>query len=246
MKACCKLVLKIYLFFFNIFLWLVAVGILGGVGYYFFTADQYKDLTTDNTIIVYTIVPLVLIVLVALMLLVLSVLGLISACFDVKILIAIYGFLLAIVVTVQVVGGVLVVIFRDPVLNSLTTGFEENIATYNESEGFRLAVDNIQRGLQCCGLNSSSDWDGIMSPPQSCCLTEDPCDTDDASEIFPTGCAARLTELIQQSTAISISVAVLLALIQYSGVFIAFILACCCRKDDSEDLIDAKRNLPNY
>ena len=241
------MILKIYLFFFNIFLWLVAVGILGGVGYYFFTADQYRDLTTSNTVVIYTIVPLVLIVLVALMLLLLSVLGLIGACFDVKILIVIYGILLAIVVTLQVIGGVLVVVFRDPVLDELNRGFINNIATYNQSAGFRLAVDQIQTGLQCCGFSNYSNWraDGNMAPPQSCCITAG-CDTDVPSELYQEGCIGKLTLLIQQSTAISISVAVLLALIQYSGVFVAFILACCCRKEDSDDFIDAKRNLPKY
>ena len=239
-----KYILKMYLFFFNIFLWLVAIGILGGVGYYFSTSNEYKDLATDNSVVIYTVIPLVVLVLVALMLLLLSVLGLIGSCCDVKVLIGLYGVLLAIVVSAQVVGGVLVVVFRGPVLAELEKGLAHNIAAYKNDTTVREVLDTIQTGLQCCGAQGVDDYAGSVIP-DSCCKNTG-CVTSNTDNLNNVGCVAKLEGLITQSSAVSISIAILLALIMYSGVAVAFILTCCCPKKDSEDLIEAKRMLPKY
>ena len=239
-------ILKAYLFFFNIFLWLVAVAVLAGVAYYFYAADQYKDVAENRNILVYTVVPLIVLVLVAIMIFIVSVLGFISACFDVKALIFIYGVLLAIVIGLQVAGGVLVVIFRGPVLTELGTGFTENIPSYNASIAFETAVDTIQEQLMCCGVNSYTDWtDASTTIPSSCCKTIG-CDVLIPDDIYEVGCLSKLTTIIEQSANIAISVAVILALIQLSGVVVAFVLVCCCWKGADEDVLDMKRKLPKY
>ena len=242
----CTFILKLYLFIFNILLWVVSIALLAGVAYYFYAADQYKGVAGDRNIVIYTIVPLVLIVLIALMLLFISVLGLISACFDVKAIIFVYGILLAVVVGVQIAGGVLIVLFRGIVVDQISEGFLENIPTYNEDEGFKTAVDTIQRTLMCCGVNESTNWgDQGINIPQSCCITE-PCDTMIPNLIYTEGCISKISNVIFQSAAISISVAVLLALLQLSGVVVAFILVCCCKKQEGEHLIEMKSRLPKY
>ena len=241
------LILKTYLFFFNIFLWVVAVAILAGVAYYFYSADQYRGVAENRNILVYTVVPLILLVIVAIMIFIVSVLGLISACFNVKVLIFIYGVLLAVVVGMQVAGGVLVIIFKGPVLMELGTGFKENIPTYNASVAFETAVDTIQEQLMCCGVDSYKDWGNAgVDIPTSCCIATTGCDVSMTDEIYEDGCLSKLTTLIEQSAAISISVAVILALIQFSGVVVAFILVCCCWKEQDEGLMDMKRQLPKY
>ena len=239
-------ILKTYLFFFNIFLWLVAVAVLAGVAYYFYVADQYKDVAENRNILVYTVVPLIVLVLVAIMIFIVSVLGLISACFNVKALIFIYGILLAVVVGLQVAGGVLVIFFKGPVLTELGAGFIENLPTYNASDAFKKAVDTIQEQLQCCGVNSYEDWeDASTAIPESCCRSTG-CDVTVTTEIYEDGCLTKLSGILEQSAAISISVAIILALIQFSGVVVAFILVCCCWKEQDERVMDMKRQLPKY
>ena len=239
----CAFFLKIYLFIFNILLWVISIALLAGVGYYFYAADQYKGVTGDRSIIIYIIVPLVLTILIALMLLFISVLGLISAFFDVKVIIFIYGTLLAFVVGLQIAGGILVVFFRSSVVEQISAGFYENLPTYNDDPVFMKAVDTIQSRLMCCGVNDTDNWvqQGIITPG-SCCTTE-PCL---ATNIFPVPCITKISDLVFQSAAISISVAIILALIQVSGVVVAFILVCCCRKEDGERFIEMKSRLPKY
>ena len=242
----CTFILKLYLFIFNILLWVISIGLLAGVGYYFYAADQYKDVTENTSVLIYTIIPLILIVLIALMLLFISVLGLISACFDVKVIILIYGVLLAVVVGMQIAGAVLIVIFRGIVVEQISAGFYENLPTYANGDAFQKAVDTIQMTLMCCGVNDTNNFEeqGITTP-QSCCI-DTGCTTSDSTQIYPDPCIDKISEIIFQSAAISISVAVVLALIQLSGVVVAFVLVCCCRKEDSDNLIDMKSRLPKY
>ncbi|KAI6655048.1 Tetraspanin-6 [Oopsacas minuta] len=192
-------ILKTYLFFFNIFLWIVAVALLAGVAYYFYAADQYKGVAENRNILAYTVVPLVVLVLAAIMLFVVSVLGLIAICFNVRVLIILYGILLACVIAAQLAGGVFILFVQRIVLNELVFGFEENLPTYNASIAFTTAVDTIQRQQMCCGVNSYADWENI-GIPESCCISAG-C-TPNESNIYTDGCLTKLSTIILLSAGI--------------------------------------------
>ena len=221
-----QLLLKTYLYFFNLFLCLVAVAVLSGVGYFFYSADQYKGVTDDNSILVYTVIPLVILILVAMMLLVLSLIGFIACFYKLKSLTIIYAILLACVIAAQLVGGTLVFVFKEDVVNELSNGFLNNMPAYGSNKAYTSAIDAIQTELMCCGVNSYTDWlKSVKIPPQSCCKTPG-CITIIPAEIYTEGCADRLRDVLTQSAAVSISVAVIFALIQITGVIAAFILGC--------------------
>ncbi|KAI6655049.1 Tetraspanin-3-like [Oopsacas minuta] len=243
----CKIVSKTCLFFFNIFLWIVAVAVLAGVAYYFYTADLYKGVAGNKDIFTYNVAPLVILVLVAIMLFVVSVLGLIASCFNVRVLIILYGILLACVVAAQVAGGMLVIGFQGPVRTELATGFRENLPIYNVSIVFSTAVDTIQSQLGCCGVDSYTDWENIGIPASCCINTITDCTPPNKYNIYTKGCGTKLNAIIKQSATISFFVAIVLALIQASGVVVAFILGCCCcRKEQDESMMEMRRNLPKY
>ena len=236
-------ILKLYLFIFNILLWVGSVALLAGVAYYFYRADQYNGVADDRNVLVYIIIPLVLIFL---MIFFIYVLGIIPPCFNVKPIILVYGILLVVVVGLQVAGGVLIVLFRDIVVEQATIGFKENIPSYIDDAVFKEALDAFQSTQMCCGDDGPSDWlDQGITIPQSCCITE-PCDTNVTAEVYTEGCVSKLREIYFQPSIIFVSVAILLALIQTSGVVVAFILVCCCRKEEGERLIEMKSKLPKY
>ena len=221
-----KVILKVYLYIFNTFLCLVGLAILAGVGYYFYSAAKYNGVTDDNSILVYTVIPLVILISVAVSLFILSLLGFIACFSNLKSLTMIYAFLLAGVIAVQVVGGILVVVFKDDVLNELSNGFRTNMPTYGSNEAYTSAVDAIQTELKCCGVNSYTDWlKSLEFVPQSCCKSPN-CITILPVEIYTEGCVDRLRDILTKSAAVSISVAVVFALIQITGVIAAFILGC--------------------
>ncbi|KAI6655050.1 Tetraspanin-3-like [Oopsacas minuta] len=239
-----SVLLKAYLIFFNIFLCIVSIALLAGIAYYFYAADQYKGVADDRDVLVYTVVPLVILIVVAIMLFLLSILGIISACLDVKPLLLLYGVLLACVVLAQVIGGGLVIGFKDTVLKELSNGFIENIPTYSSSDAFRESVDYIQTQLQCCGVNSYTDWvkNGVLVIPQSCCKSNSGC-VPVLPFIYTEGCIDKISGVLTKSAAITISVAIVLALIQLSGVVVAFII-CGNKKRQYGSVIQYVRIAP--
>ena len=200
--ACFKVILKIYLCFFNIFLCFVAVAILAGVGYYFYSAEQFKGLTDNDDILVYTVVPLVVLILVAVTLFILCLLGFIACFYNLKSLAILYAILLAGVIVVQLIGGTLVFSFKEDVLNELSKGFLENMPSYGTNQAYTSAIDAIQSELQCCGVNFYTDWlETLISPPQSCCKNPD-CLTIIPGSIYTEGCVDKLRDVLTNSAAV--------------------------------------------
>ena len=198
----------------------MAAGLLYGIATYFISINDLSSLTEGSNLL-YTLLPLIVVIIVALVLVVLGVLGIIGAVIDNKAMLSIFACALVFVMVAQVAAGVLVVVFRGVVIEHLSTGLEFNIReNYNSSNSVRDAVDFLQSTFMCCGVVNDTIWDGDI--PDSCCPEKDCSDT----EPFTTGCLSLIESSIIESSAIAISIAVLLALVETLGVVFACIVMC--------------------
>jgi hypothetical protein len=89
----------------------------------------------------------------------------------------------------------------------------------NPSTG--AAIDQIQRGLQCCGTTGPMSW-GVNNIPQSCCNDAASCTLLNA---HPTGCSTMLSDIVSGSGLLIAWFAIIFAGIELVGVIFA-----CCRK----------------
>ena len=216
----CLIVMRIFLICFCVFLWAIAAGLLYGIGIYFISVNDLNSLTEGSNLL-YTLLPLILIIIVALLLVVLGILGIIGAAIDNKAMLAVFSCALVFVMVAQVAAGVLTVMFRGVVIEHLRTGLEFNIReNYNSSSSVQETVDFLQSTLKCCGVVNDTIWEGDI--PNSCCENNDCVN----NEPFMTGCLSIIESSIIQSSAIAISIAILLALVETLGIVFACIIMC--------------------
>jgi len=115
--------------------------------------------------------------------------------------------------------------------NAAKDGFGQLFADRN-SQSTAAAIDQIQRGLQCCGTTGPASW-GVGSIPQSCCA-EASCNLLNS---HPTGCSTMLADFINRSGLLIAWFAIIFAGIELVGVIFA-----CCRKYCILFVIDLKVN----
>ncbi|XP_022081716.1 tetraspanin-33-like isoform X2 [Acanthaster planci] len=89
---------------------------------------------------------------------------------------------LAVLIILQFVGGILVLLLQETVVDSALRFFEKAVVRYRDDPDLQDAVDYIQAEFRCCGAASYADWQmnvyfNCSSPgreacgvPFSCCI----------------------------------------------------------------------------
>lgn len=82
---------------------------------------------------------------------------------EVKFLLIVYAFLVLLVIIIEVVAIILAVVYYDTVVSEGTEIFTKAIQTnyegqWNTSNSVSLAIDGVQIGLMCCGINNYTDF----------------------------------------------------------------------------------------
>ncbi|KAM9319297.1 leukocyte surface antigen CD53 [Gastrophryne carolinensis] len=178
MSKCIKL-LKYMLFGFNLLFWAVGCSIIA-IGIYFVMYNLYgtlfpdiPSLTTGNVLILF-----------GCFIMVFGFLGCMGAIKENKCLLLTFFILLLLILLAEVVLAIVLYVFEkeiEPyVKKQLTTSFEKHKHDNSNS----TIWDNIQSGMQCCGINGSNDWDGLI--PESCCPETKKCTQENA---FKRGCS---------------------------------------------------------
>lgn len=97
---------------------------------------------------------------------------------------------------------------------------------YKDSQDNQDFVDFIQKELECCGVDSSSDFSTVLNIaiPGSCC-GKDPENTCTPLNAYKTGCVESLKDLFKSACAILGGVALGIAAIELVGIIFALCLA---------------------
>ncbi|XP_010719796.1 tetraspanin-10 [Meleagris gallopavo] len=152
-------------------------------------------------------------------------------------------------VGLEVLGGLLLLVARQRLRDALQDALLLCLLRYQEEPDLRFLVDEVQRSLRCCGLNSYRDWESNLyfncsapgvqacSVPASCCLdpqqngsiTNDQCafgvlhlgDMAAAGVVHLGGCVVQLGAWLRaQAGGITTGVAVLV-LLEATGLLLA-------------------------
>lgn len=161
-----------------------------------------------------------------------------------------FAVLLAIVFIIELAIGIAAAVYQSELSNALQKSLEHTIKRSNPED--KVAWNNIQRTLKCCGVTTQSDWSDLnpnrtllVRPtlPASCCRTEyiDP-NTKDCQNAIPLykdrfytqGCLSVLKEEIKMNTMILIGFGIGISIIQLLGIVLAVWLAQRIRKDNAK------------
>ncbi|KAG4071854.1 hypothetical protein HA402_006015 [Bradysia odoriphaga] len=181
-----------------------------------------------------------LLVAVGFVMLVVAAFGIIGAFKESTMLTNIYACLLSLVFVLEISAAIAGFVLQGQVREMLVRTMNESITAYTKYETAAVAVDFMQRSLQCCGVDGPGDWYGILPEtdsesgsvlvPESCCGDFEGLKCD---EYFMSGCLDRMHFIIGQSAMMIATGATTVAFVQILGVMCAFMLAKTIRRTKS-------------
>jgi len=111
--------------------------------------------------------------------------------------------------------------------------------TLDASNSLNDEVDNLQRNLECCGVDEPTYWRdrGFDQIPRSCCINPDPnarCDSYSPADqqVFQAGCVERLKELLRTIGIALGAIAIAVGVVEIIGVVFALCLASSIKNKD--------------
>lgn len=169
---------KVVLCLITIIYWL-ASGCLGYIGInMLLTFEKYGDLISY----IYSIIPAFIILGMALVIFLIGIIGICGLFSENKCLLATFFFLLSTLLSLEISGIVLMVMYKDNVNRYVRSLFNELLDSYGQREMSSLSqnFDFIQNKLECCGQYNYTDWKDtwwyensqtrVGNVPQSCCV----------------------------------------------------------------------------
>lgn len=161
--------------------------------------------------------------------------GCCGVCTESPCLLYTYGTLLALILLLEIGAVITAILLKDDAERVVTDGFRNQIQNYNVDNATTKAWDEIQTGLQCCGIDNFEDWKAVSSVPNgnvpdSCCVQEiNGCGVgvigspESQSRINTEGCLVKVREFLADNLAIVGGVAGGVVVLQLLGI----IVVCC-------------------
>lgn len=150
---------------------------------------------------------------------------------------------LAIIFIIELAVGIAAIAFKSDLEMVLQNTLETSIKKSDQADV--VAWDNVQRKLQCCGVNGPADWvdqSKNRTLRASCCRTEYiDAETNDCRLAYPLfkdkyfqdGCVMKLKDKVDGNARSLIGVGIGIAFVQLLGIFLACWLASAIRKESS-------------
>ncbi|XP_077150890.1 tetraspanin-7 [Ranitomeya variabilis] len=224
--TCLKTLLIIYSFVFWITgVILLAVGVWGKL-----TLGTYISLIAENS----TNAPYVLIG-TGTTIIVFGLFGCFATCRGSPWMLKLYAMFLSLVFLAELIAGISGFVFRHEIKDTFLRTYTEAIQNYNGKDERSRAVDDVQKSLSCCGIQSYTNWtisiyfheNGI---PPSCCSNMSDCNPADMrnmtiapTKVYQRGCYELVTDFMETNMGIIAGVAFGIAFSQLIGM----LLACC-------------------
>lgn len=152
---------------------------------------------------------------------------------------------MAVIFIIELAVGIAAIAFRSDVGDALQNTLESSIRKSDHND--LVAWDNVQRKLQCCGVNGPADWVDLSKNRtlrSSCCRPEHiDIETNDCKLAYPLfkdkyfqeGCVTKLKAKIERNAEPLIGVGIGIAFIQLLGIILACWLASAIRKEQATE-----------
>ena len=189
----------------------------------------------------FTGVPILLVVL-GVFLMILSAVGIVGSIFNKtkwgRVLLIIYAITLAILVLMEIIGGVVAAVRKDDVAALFETSARATFDGYTTNPNNKLVWDNFQIALDCCGIHNFTDFTNKPNGtvPESCCNTivviaPDTCvgknytSPPNKQKLWNVGCVDAAKNTLANYLAAVAAVAIIFAIIQIIIVIVTIFVA---------------------
>ncbi|KAJ8265555.1 hypothetical protein COCON_G00146540 [Conger conger] len=219
---------KFLLFFFNFLFWLcgitlIVVGVLVQVALH--NTAVMKNASSS-------VAPLVVIG-VGVVIFFVSFFGCCGAWKESYCMVTTFAILVSIIIIIEIAAAIGGYIFWGKLSGIVNDELKDMISKYkNGTRDFRKSIDNLQKCLNCCGMNSTADWKYLRkdktSVPDSCCknITQG-CGNGNMHNdvvVYQKGCRIALEAFLRKNVLWVVIAALVIAFLQIMGVVFACLL----------------------
>ncbi|XP_011404719.1 PREDICTED: tetraspanin-4-like [Amphimedon queenslandica] len=251
----CANIFRVLFVIFNILF--IILGIIGfsiGVWQVVAADGSYDFITGSDTVSGAAISIVVNIFVIAI-----GAVGVLGALFKWRPLLLIYAIVWTILILLGIIGAIISFYYSDNVSaaaeESYRDGWTRAINDYNMTEGATDSVDAFQKTFECCGIDNSSNWvdlrpdyfrnNSFRLPPSCQCSTGENCQSfniqfqgvDYPQTAYNRGCYQVTVDFFQAYSFISGVVAIIFAIIETFGVFVAIGLICCITSARKKEIV---------
>lgn len=222
---------KYLLFAFNLLFFLVGLILIIAGAVVRSSLSEYLDIVGDE----FNGVAVVLII-IGVVIFVIGFFGCCGAWKQNYCMIMTFAALLVIIFIVEIAAGIAGFALQGKVEEVVKKGLQNSLDKYDNSTALEKTWDDLQTGLECCGVNGYADWDGKLGKaalyPKSCCADQSKVGCGVSPQLaYQEGCMPRLDEAIRTNLQWIGVVAIIVALLQIVGIVFACCLGRAVRKE---------------
>ncbi|XP_043111932.1 tetraspanin-15 isoform X1 [Puntigrus tetrazona] len=190
---CSYLFLKFSLIVYATIFWLIG-GFILAIGIYAeVERQQYK--TLEGVFLA----PAIILIVLGVIMFIVSFIGVLASLRDNLCLLKVFLYMLALCLILELVSGILALIFRRQTEDLLNKNIRKGMVNYYDDLDFKNIMDFVQKNFKCCGGNDFMDWQVNMyhncsapgplacAVPYTCCLSK-------PSEVVNTLCGHKALE----------------------------------------------------
>ncbi|XP_022601721.1 tetraspanin-15 [Seriola dumerili] len=172
--------LKFLLFSYAISWWLIG-GFILAIGIYA-EVERQRYKTLEGVFLA----PAIILILLGIIMFIVSFIGVLASLRDNLTLLKVFMYTLAACLFLELLGGILALVFRNQTLELLNKNIRRGIVNYYDDLDFKNIMDFVQRKFKCCGGQEYKDWAVNMyhncsapgplacGVPYTCCVTTKP------------------------------------------------------------------------
>ncbi|XP_050815638.1 tetraspanin-15 [Gopherus flavomarginatus] len=171
------LCLKFTLITYSTLFWLIGALVLAVGIYAEIERQKYKTLESAF------LAPAIILILLGIVMFLVSFVGVLASLRDNIYLLQAFMYILGICLLIELIGGVVALIFRNKTIDFLNDNIRRGIKNYYDDLDFKNIMDFVQKQFKCCGGEDFKDWSQNMyhecsapgplacGVPYTCCIT---------------------------------------------------------------------------
>ncbi|TSK22590.1 Tetraspanin-15 [Bagarius yarrelli] len=175
---CSYLLLKFILVAYATVFWLIG-GFLLAIGIYA-EVERQRYKTLDGVFLA----PAVILIVLGIVMFIVSFIGVLASLRDNLTLLKVFLYTLAICLILELLGGILALVFRNRTVELLNKNVRKGMVNYYDDLDFKNIMDFVQRKFKCCGGADYTEWAVNMyhnctapgplacGVPYTCCVTQ--------------------------------------------------------------------------
>ncbi|CAL1681603.1 unnamed protein product [Lasius platythorax] len=220
MESCGMNAIKYVLFVFNLVFAISGIGIIAAGACVLADVGEFTHFVEGRIM-----APPIVLIIAGAIVFVIAFLGCYGAIKEHYNMLIAFAAALLIIFVIELAVGIAAAVFKNDFSMVMKDTLKESIKNYTEAD--RLAWDNVQKKLQCCGVDGPNDWgpaNGFTSSfPSSCCMDMQVICQIGSTSVYQEGCFNKLEMRVHKGATVLIGVGIGIAFVEIAGI----ILACC-------------------